>query len=198
MSFETSKATKRRMAEGSFKNGRRTYQWANIFDGIGVDVGCGPDKLPFERCIGFDERDGDANRLSSYLPAEHFDYIHGSHVLEHMHDPDAALRDWLRIVKPGGYVIQTVPDIGAYERFTYPSKFNPDHKAGFSMIYRGSAFPIHCHLPTFLAGLEDVAETILCRYVEANYDWKLPLDIDQTWKVENGTEIWNEFVIRKL
>lgn len=162
-----------------------------------IDVGAGPDPLPFADCIGFDTPDGDANHLSKYFPPESFDLVHGSHVLEHMVNPGDALRDWMTLVKPGGYVVQTVPDIGAYERFTFPSKWNPDHKSGWSMIYRGSVFPIHIHIPTFLKEFSDVAETLLARYVEENFDWKLPTSVDQTWKEEDGVEIWCEFVLRK-
>jgi len=193
MSFETRKAMKRRMAEDE----AGVYPWQQWFDGSGIDVGCGPDKVPLTTFIGFDQKDGDANKLSTYFPAESFDVVHGSHVLEHMHNPGAALRDWFKLLKPGGRMIQTVPDVGAYERFTYPSKYNPDHKSSWSMIYRGSPFPIHCHIPTFLAELSDVADIALMRYVEENYNWSLPPNVDQTWEPEKGTEIWNEWVLIK-
>lgn len=193
MSRETWKATQRRLAEDD----RGEFPWRKVFHGRGIDAGCGPDKLPFSNCIGFDVDDGDANKLSSYFPPESFDYVHGSHVLEHMHNPTAALRDWLKLVKPGGWIVQTVPDWGTYEWFTFPSKNNPDHKSSWSLIYRGSTFPIHCHIPTFLAQFKDVADIKLMRYVEENFDWKLPRSIDQTWIPETRCEIWNEFVLQK-
>lgn len=189
---EASKAMRRRAREA----GSGFFPWRDVFKGKMLDVGCGPDKLPFADCIGFDSKDGDANFLSRYFEPESFDLLAGSHVLEHMIDAQAALRDWLTLVKPGGYVVQTVPDVGAYENFTFPSKWNPDHKASFSMIYRGSPFPIHYHIPTLLASFNDVAETLLARYVEVNYDWKRR-DVDQTWKEEDGVEIWCEFVLKK-
>lgn len=193
MSNETSKAMRRRFKEHDDGG----FPWRNIFKGRMLDVGCGPDKLPFESCIGFDQKDGDANKLSEYFEPHGFDVIHGSHVLEHMHNPLHAVLDWLTLLKPGGYLIQTVPDVGAYERFEYPSKYNPDHKSSWSQIYRGSAFPIHVHIPTFLAMLSRVASTELSRYVEVNYNWKLGREIDQTLKESDGVEIWNEFVLRK-
>lgn len=193
MSKETSKAMLRRMREAD----ALILPWREIFTGRMLDVGCGDDKLPYDSCVGFDQPDGDANHLSRYFPAESFNVLHGSHVLEHMHDPTAALRDWLTIVKPGGYVVQTVPDWCAYERMQWPSRYNPDHKSSWSLIYKGSIAPIHCHLPAFLAQFKDVSDILLMRYVEENYDWKASPDIDQTWEPSQGVEIWNEFVLQK-
>lgn len=194
MAQETKKATRRRAREAA----TGFFPWREVFRGRIIDVGCGDSPLPFEGAIGFDTPNGDANHLSRYFEPGSFDLIHGSHVLEHMHDPRAALHDWLTLVKPGGYVVQTVPDWVAYERMQWPSRFNGDHKSSWSMIYRGSIAPIHIHIPTFLAEFSDVAEVRLARYVEENFDWKVPLDVDQTWKEEDGVEIWNEFVLRKL
>jgi predicted SAM-dependent methyltransferase len=190
---ETAKAMRRRLRED--ENG--VFPWKALFTGKMLDVGCGNDRLPFATCRGFDKTDGDANHLSRYFAGENFDLIHESHVLEHMQDPSAALRDWLTLVKPGGWMVQTVPDVGAYERFQYPSRKNQDHKSSWSMIYRNSVFPIHVHIPTFLASLADVAEVRLMRYVEENFDWRLEPNFDQTRDPKKGVEIWNEFVLRK-
>ena len=38
-----------------------------------------------------------------------YDWLH-SHCLEHIHDVDDAVINWIRIVKPGGYLVITVPD----------------------------------------------------------------------------------------
>jgi SAM-dependent methyltransferase len=38
-----------------------------------------------------------------------FDIVVGSHVLEHLENADAALKDWMRVVKPGGALILGVP-----------------------------------------------------------------------------------------
>lgn len=183
------------MARRWRENDAGVFPWKKWMSGRGLDIGAGPDPVPgFEV---FDKEHGDANILSTYFPKDHFDAVHGSHVLEHMHDPAAAIRDWMKVLKPGGYLIQTVPDWFAYERAQWPSKFNSDHKSSWSIIYKGSIAPIHVHIPTFLLALSDVATPLLSRYVEENYDWKLDPKIDQTWAPEKGVEIWNEFVLRK-
>lgn len=193
MSNETSKAMRRRFREHDAGG----FPWRDVFRGRMLDVGCGADKLPFDTCIGFDQQDGDANHLSQYFEPASFDVLHGSHVAEHLHDAKASLRDWMTLLKPGGHLIITVPDVGAYENFIYPSRYNPDHKASFSMIYRGSPFPNHYHIPTLMESFNDVAETLLSRYVEVNYNWRRR-EVDQTWIESDGIEIWNEWVQKLL
>jgi SAM-dependent methyltransferase len=185
---ESSKAMRRRMKECSFA-------WGTIFTGDGIDVGCGPDKLKFPTCIGFDEVDGDANHLSRYFQPNTFDYLHGSQVLEHMRDPAAALRDWLTIVKPGGYIIQTIPSWELYEGMVWPSRFNRDHKSTWSMWQKGSPAPIHCKLPEWLDQFG--CKVLLCRLVDDNFDYRVGTSMDQTWVEADGVECWLEFVLQK-
>lgn len=192
MARETHKALKRRFAEADSGG----FPWRDVFKGRGLDIGAGDDPLPFKECTPWDTKDGDANKIINYFPPQSFDYIHSSHCLEHLFDARESLRNWVSLVKHGGYVCFTVPDVGAYENFTYPSKYNPDHKASFSMVYRGSCFPAHHHIPTLLATLDDCAEVLIARYVEVNYDWK-QRDRDQTWKVEDACEIWNEVLLKR-
>jgi SAM-dependent methyltransferase len=44
------------------------------------------------------------------IPDETYDYLVASHVFEHIEDPLAALKNWLRVVKPGGRLLIIVPD----------------------------------------------------------------------------------------
>lgn len=57
------------------------------------------------------------------------DAIWASHVLEHIPDYSAALIEWFRVLKIGGYLIINVPHMFLYERKLFlPSTWNPDHK----------------------------------------------------------------------
>jgi SAM-dependent methyltransferase len=103
--------------------------------GKGIDIGSGNDSLSLyseffplmSECRSWDLEDGDAQMMAS-VPDEHFDFVHSSHCLEHMYDPHEAIHNWLRILKPGGYLICLVPDEDLYEQGVFPSTFNPDHK----------------------------------------------------------------------
>jgi hypothetical protein len=50
-----------------------------------------------------------------------------------MRDPRKAVLEWWKLVKPGGHLFFIVPDEDLYEQGIFPSRFNPDHKATFTI-----------------------------------------------------------------
>ena len=48
------------------------------------------------------------------------DFIVSSHVLEHFFDPVKAIKEWLRVVKPGGYVLSIIPHHLAFNKGKQP------------------------------------------------------------------------------
>jgi SAM-dependent methyltransferase len=114
-------------------------EWA-ILAGRGIDIGCGPDPVtPTAR--RFDMEDGDANEITRFV-SEQFDFVYSSHCLEHMRAPRKALLEWWQLVKPGGHLMFIVPDEDLYEQGIFPSRFNPDHKATFTVSKRQSWSPV--------------------------------------------------------
>jgi SAM-dependent methyltransferase len=102
-----------------------------ILQGSGIDIGCGPDPV-FPDVRQFDIKDGDANHITQFVH-EQFDYVYASHCLEHMRDPRQAVLEWWQLVKTGGHLFFIVPDEDLYEQGVFPSRFNPDHKATFTI-----------------------------------------------------------------
>lgn len=51
-----------------------------------------------------------ADIYNTGLPADHFDIVLCIETLEHLHQPGTALREMMRICKPAGKVVITVPD----------------------------------------------------------------------------------------
>lgn len=57
------------------------------------------------------------------------DTVFSSHCLEHVNDAGAAIREWFRVLKIGGFLVICVPHQYLYERrLTLPSQWNPDHR----------------------------------------------------------------------
>lgn len=112
---ETLKAHPRRAREGWF---------ARFLIGEGVDVGCGPDPVTPD-CVRWDAALGhDAHALDG-----EYDWIYSSHCLEHLEDPERALRSWWSRLRPGGVLVVCVPHRDLYEkRLDPPSRWNADHK----------------------------------------------------------------------
>ena len=142
---EQSKSAKRRYNNGNFHT--------KYFVGNGIDVGCGNDSMfsyindfaKLKWVSNWDIDDGDAQYLAS-IGNSQYDFLHSSHCLEHMFDPYIALSNWIRVVKPGGYLIITVPDEKLYEHNLWPSKFNSDHKFSFSIHKNNSPCPNHINI----------------------------------------------------
>jgi SAM-dependent methyltransferase len=112
----------------------RRGEFDKYLNGSGIDIGCGNDVLRIKSgsVRGWDVKDGDANKMAG-VPDATYDFVYSSHCLEHMVDVAIALGNWVRILKPGGILYTVVPDVCLYEKFTWPSKFNGDHKASFSL-----------------------------------------------------------------
>jgi SAM-dependent methyltransferase len=114
---ETTKARGRRVREGFF----------DLYcKGSGLDIGFGGDLIK-ENAMGFDFEHGDAQYLEK-LEDNTFDFVYSSHTIEHLPEPLEALKNWFRVLKPGGCLIIYLPHRELYEKKnTLPSRFNPTH-----------------------------------------------------------------------
>ena len=122
-----------------------------VLMGSGIDIGCGPDPVtPTVR--QFDVQDGDANYITRHVQGQ-FDFVYASHCLEHMHDARAAVLEWWQLVKPGGHLFFLVPDEDLYEQGVWPSRFNDDHKATFTIFKERSWSPVSINVRELAASL---------------------------------------------
>lgn len=123
---ETSKCQPMRKARSDFDR---------YLHGSGIDIGSGPDPLKVEQGTvrAWDHADGDAQLMPGVADGQ-FDFVYSSHCLEHMRDVPETLRNWSRILKPAGVLYFVVPDYLLYEKLTWPSRFNRDHKHSFSFV----------------------------------------------------------------
>lgn len=190
---ECSKSVARRLTDSNFI---RRY-----FVGRGLDIGGKPDPLGlykemFSQMISvrtWDWEDGDAQQLIGVSDGS-FDFVHSSHCLEHLVDPVAGLASWLRVVRPGGYLIVTVPDEDLYEQGIFPSTFNRDHKWTFTVFKTTSWSPRSVNLLDLVRELGNDAELVRVEQLSGTYRFDLPR-FDQTLTPVGECGI--EFVIRK-
>jgi len=177
--WEQSKAAKRRFNDGLFHN--------RYFVGHGIDIGGKPDPLgqylgvfPLMHQVDtWDLEQGDAQYMKS-VPDGHFDFIHASHCLEHMVDVRTALSNWTRVVKPGGYLIVTVPDEDLYEHGKWPSQYNSDHKWSFTICKRKSALPKSINALDLAVEFADRLELERLQLIRDFFRPSLGSDLDQT------------------
>jgi 2-polyprenyl-3-methyl-5-hydroxy-6-metoxy-1,4-benzoquinol methylase len=71
-----------------------------------------PKSAAHARAAGLDVRDGLLQQQS--LPAAHFDGITMTHVIEHLHDPLDTLRRCWQLLKPGGQITVTTPNLASF------------------------------------------------------------------------------------
>jgi len=188
--------SKRRYAIGNFHS--------RYFVGRGLDVGGGIDPLSncahaFRLITGVDVWDvqqGDAQYLAK-IPDNVYGFLHSSHTLEHLVDARIGLMNWVRVVKPGGHLIITVPDEDLYEKGFWPSRYNPDHKASFTICKnqswnQGRSVNVldlckHC---------ADVAEVEKIELIRDFFNEQWPREVDQTSQTLTA-ECAIEFILRK-
>ena len=190
---ELSKSIPRRLRDPNFM---RRY-----FVGSGVDIGGKPDPLALYgemfplmgQVRVWDLEDGDAQFMES-VPDSTFDFVNSSHCLEHLRDPAEGLRNWLRIVKPGGYVVALVPDEDLYEQGVFPSTNNLDHKHTFTIFKEKSWSSKSINLVCLLSQLGPDAVVERIDLLNGSFRNNLPR-YDQTMTPVGECAI--EFVLRK-
>jgi SAM-dependent methyltransferase len=143
----------------------------SLLNGKGIDIGCGEDPVTTD-CERFDMADGDANKITDHIKEiNSYDYVFSAHCLEHMYIPKETIQDWWKLVKPGGVMIVIVPDEDLYEQGYWPSLFNPDHKATFTIGKQTSWSPTSHNLLE-LANLLPEGELVNARLQDHLYDRK--------------------------
>ncbi len=174
---ETSKCYDLREKRGDF---------TRYLTGKGLDIGCGDDalKIPLGMVVPWDKEQGDAQYLASCTSDEVFDFVYSSHCLEHMRDVEKTLRNWVRVIRPGGILYVTIPDYQLYEKMRFPSRFNGDHKHTFSMeltrakVQRANHWQIAEDITPVLERLGVDIEHV--HLEDAGFNYSVGPDIDQT------------------
>ncbi len=155
----------------------------------GLDIGCGPNKV-WPHLIGIDSGKDtqlfgvrmkpdmvvpDATRLGIFA-SESMEAVYSSHTLEHLEDWQAALREWWRLVKPGGHLVLYLPHRDLYPQIGQPGA-NPDHKHDFDddqiVDFMRLAFPDWTLCERQVRGeADEYSFLIVARREDAGTGWK--------------------------
>jgi O-methyltransferase len=188
-----SKSIQRRLHDANFAT--------RYLVGDGIDIGSGADPLDqyielFPLMVSvraFDAGDGDAELMTACRDNQ-FDFVHSSHCLQHMKNPEVALAHWFRILKPGGHLIVVVPDEDMYEQGVFPSTYDNDHKWTFSIYKTLSWSKRSRNVLALLGNLGPAAEVIKVEALTGSYRYRLAR-MDQTQTPIGESAI--EFVVRR-
>jgi len=121
-------------AGGTFKDKLSNGFFANYMAGnVTIDVGFRggyEDAVPIlPHAIGVDLDFPGYDGTKLPFPDESVDTVYSSHMLEHVVNYQATIRDWYRVLKFGGFLVCLVPHQFLYEkRNALPSLWNADHK----------------------------------------------------------------------
>lgn len=191
------------MREQSKAAQRRKFDWGfnNLyFVGDGIDVGCGPDSMrhtmhlfpKITSITEYDRQHGDAQMMAN-IEDESFDFLHASHILEHVGSPLIALENWARVIRNGGHLIITVPDWGMYEHRHWPSQFSTEHLSAWTSDRKECWFS-RDDVPLFMAQDCVIGTVILERLVVIRDNFDPMIVTDQTL---GPAECAIEIVLRK-
>ena len=189
MGFETTKSIARRSYDKRYAT--------RYLVGTGIDIGAGVDSIgryaPLFPLMGevwaWDKQDGDAMAMEDVGDAT-FDFVHSSHCLEHVYDPAVALKNWVRICKPGGHVLILVPDEDLYEQGVWPSLYNSDHKWTFTIGKQTSWSPCSVNVVELVRQVWDQADVLKIELLDNNYFYGAQqFDQTQTMLGESAIEI---------
>ncbi len=199
MASETGKAAIRRGFD---------RRYVRYLSGSGIDIGSGDDPLSSYKelfpmmtsCRAWDKQDGDAQFMAS-VPDDTYDFVHSSHCLEHLENPNEALENWIRICKPGGYLLITVPDEDLYEGGVWPSTWaGAGHKWSFTIDKpeegkRKSWAPFsYSIMSVLLHWVRDDVSVLKIELLDAGFLYKAPR-FDQTRTITGECAI--EVILKK-
>lgn len=161
--------------------------WRQLnLDCVAYEKGTGPhaDSVP-------ESMRGDATYMAE-IGDETYDWVYSSHCLEHIKDHELALKNWMRILKPGGYLIVYIPHVDYYERKKRkPSINNPDHKHFYHPFYENGDIESVFNLFSRMCGQNNIILINECS--TACTPWFIPLHQKEYRHGEYSIEV----VVRK-
>ncbi len=121
--FEESLKTKRMLDIGCATGGLLAEFISRGWEATGVELS--ESAVKFDRRMGFDVIQGTVE--DGKFPDGHFDLVTMTHVIEHLPNPTATLKEISRILKPGGFLFIRTPNAESLPRLITGKKWFEDH-----------------------------------------------------------------------
>jgi predicted SAM-dependent methyltransferase len=126
--FDKNKITKDKLKVSETSKVRDTL--SKFCAGDGIDIGFGGDPIrPSSICIDLHKPYARYNYFTQHLHGDGrvlrwfcdntLDYVYSSHLLEDFEDVAAVLKEWLRVLKPGGRLVLFLPDERVYREYCH-------------------------------------------------------------------------------
>lgn len=168
--------------KGALQEPRRRFLHFNYLGGSGITIGpkgyenSAEVEIPNAIHVDLDYPGYDGLHLPFKDNSQ--DFVYSSHVLEHIEHSRAAIKEWFRVIKPGGYLFIVVPHAYLYER----ASFITHNTLGTAHRSTRNVDHWRAYTPAFLVGsieLAIVPNTWRLRHCADNdygYDYTIPKD----------------------
>lgn len=133
----------------------------HYFAGVGLEIGSPASAMAanpslFPRITRVVPWQGDVGAVPG-VEERSFDFVHAGYCLQNVANPPKTLARWLDLVKPGGYLVVTVPDEDLEERGIWPSKIDPSRRASFTICKAASGLPASVNVLDMVRTLASIA-----------------------------------------
>lgn len=133
----------------------------HYFAGVGLDIGGRESDLAassslFPRVTRVVPWHGDVAAVPG-VEERAFDFVHAGQCLQNVSNPTKTVARWLDLVKPGGYLVLTVPDEDLEEGGKWPSQIDPSRRASFTVCKPASALPASVNVLDMVRSVAAVA-----------------------------------------
>jgi SAM-dependent methyltransferase len=177
-------------------------RYANIWlSGQGLDISDASDPLSsytssFPKISALDLLDQAATHPEylDNIPNDTYDFVHSAFQLQYFEQPFVAVRNWLRVIKPGGFLIIKVPDEDLWYQGVWPPTVDPAAKFSFS-LYKSKSWNVQYSINSYSFFTQNAIyiDVLKGDRLDENYNYATP-NIDQ---ISNSCECGVEFVLRR-
>jgi SAM-dependent methyltransferase len=183
---------------------RRAHDPAFIqryFVGTGLDIATGDERLSLRthlfpriaELLWWDSAQGGMSSMRG-LDDQSLDFVLAGGCLAREANPAQSVSRWLDLLKPGGFLIVTVPDEELYEKGAWPSRFDAAHRFSFTLCKQERSHPDCVDVFQLVRSVSHIAQCERVNLITEQFD---PARADEDQTALGIAECAIEIVLRK-